>query len=151
MQPDIPQQPQEKLDNISKVKSLINPLRESLALTLKTAAQALHQNSLIDAGSTKAVDAVIPRFDKNLEEFYSICDQFELHLKTAAECLMQGASSTRYLQFQVAPTRTEPMSYQDGNVLTYPHYLATVRTQVAYAKEIHDSLTATAQNIAPSE
>ena len=52
MQSDIPQQPQEKLDNISKVKSLILPLRETLSLTLKTAAQALHQNSLIDAGST---------------------------------------------------------------------------------------------------
>ncbi|KAK6631679.1 hypothetical protein RUM43_013743 [Polyplax serrata] len=151
MQSDLPQQPQEKLDNISKVKSLIIPLRESLSSTLKTAAQALHQNSLIDAGSTKGVDAVIPRFDKNLEEFYSICDQIELHLKTASECLTQGSSSARYLQFPVAPTRTEPLGYQDGNSLTYPQYLATVRTQVAYAKEIHDSLAATAQTIAPSE
>jgi len=45
------QQAQEKLDNISKVKSLMHPLRESLMLTLKTAAQTLHQNNLIDAGS----------------------------------------------------------------------------------------------------
>lgn len=28
----------------------------------------------------KGVDLQIPRFDKNLEEFYSICDQIELHL-----------------------------------------------------------------------
>lgn len=46
-----PQQSQEKLDNISKVKSLMLPLRESLMLTLKTAAQTLHQNNLIDAGT----------------------------------------------------------------------------------------------------
>lgn len=71
--------------------------------------------------------------------------------KTAQECLSQGSSSARYLQFPVAPTRTEPIGYQDGNSLTYPQYLATVRAQVAYAKEIHDSLTATAQTIAPTE
>jgi len=34
MQPQIQQQAQEKLDNISKVKSLIGPLRESLAVSL---------------------------------------------------------------------------------------------------------------------
>ena len=33
LQPQIQQQPQEKLDNISKVKSLITPLRESLAVS----------------------------------------------------------------------------------------------------------------------
>ena len=146
MQQEIPQQPQEKLDNISKLKSLILPLRESLSQTLKTAAQALHQNSLIDAGSTKGVDAIIPRFDKNLEEFYSICDQIELHLRTSIECVNQGASSQRYLPCPVTPTRTEPMGYQD-NTITYPHYLATVRAQVSYADENRKSLTATAQNI----
>jgi hypothetical protein len=26
------------------------------------------------------VDVPVPRFDKNMEEFYSICDQIELHL-----------------------------------------------------------------------
>jgi mediator of RNA polymerase II transcription subunit 29 len=33
LQPQIQQQPQEKFDNISKVKSLITPLRESLAVS----------------------------------------------------------------------------------------------------------------------
>lgn len=28
----------------------------------------------------KGVEQQAPRFDKNLEEFYSICDQIELHL-----------------------------------------------------------------------
>nr|CAD7269389.1 unnamed protein product [Timema shepardi] len=36
-------QPQEKLDNISKVKNLIG--------TLKTTAQAIQQNGLVDVGS----------------------------------------------------------------------------------------------------
>lgn len=98
----------------------------------------------------KGVDGTIPRFDKNLEEFYSICDQIELHLRTSLECTIQKRGGDRYLQYDVEPTRTEHMAYQD-NKFSYPHYLATVRAQVAYVKEIHDSLTATAQNIAPTE
>lgn len=152
MQSQVPQQhAQEKLDNISKVKSLIGQLRESLGVTLKTAAQTLHQNSLVDVGTLKGVDVPVQRFDKNMEEFYSICDQIELHLKTSIECLNQGASSQRYLHLTVTPTRTEPLPSQDGSTLTYPQYLATVRTQVAYAKEIHDMLLAAAQNITPAE
>ncbi|XP_075227608.1 mediator complex subunit intersex [Lycorma delicatula] len=146
-QPQMTQQAQEKLDNISKVKSLITQLRESLAVTLKTAGNTLHQNSLVDVGNMKAVDVPAPRFDKYMEEFYSICDQMELHLKTSIECLNQGASSHRYLPLTVNPTRIEPLPTQDGNTLTYPQFLATVRSQVAYAKEVHDMLLSAAQNI----
>ncbi|KAJ9574708.1 hypothetical protein L9F63_008121 [Diploptera punctata] len=155
MQQPMPQQAQEKLDNISKVKSLITPLRESLALTLKTAAQTLHQNNLVDVGSfhdfivLKGVDVPMPRFDKNMEEFYSICDQIELHLKTSIECLSQGSASQRYLPLQVALTRTDPIPGQE--MLTYPQYLATVRAQVSFAKEVHDMLVGAAQNVAPGE
>ncbi|KAK7790666.1 hypothetical protein R5R35_006554 [Gryllus longicercus] len=146
----MPQQTQEKLDNISKVKSLIGPLRESLAITLKTAAQTLHQNSLVDVGSLKGVDVPVPRFDKNMEEFYSLCDQIELHLKTSIECLSQGASSQRYLPLQVATTRMEPLPGQDG-VQTYPQYLSTVRTQLVYTKEVQDCLMNAAQNLVHGE
>ncbi|XP_046670029.1 mediator of RNA polymerase II transcription subunit 29 [Homalodisca vitripennis] len=151
MQPQM-QQPQqhaqEKLDNISKVKSLIGQLRESLAVTLKNAAHALHQNSQVDVGTVKSVDmAPPPRFDKSMEEFYSICDQIELHLKTSIECMNQGASSQRYLPLAVAATRTELIPNQDMNILTYPQYLSTVRAQVLYAKEVHDMLLTAAQNI----
>ncbi|KAF6207691.1 hypothetical protein GE061_016139 [Apolygus lucorum] len=78
--PQPPPQAQEKLDNISKVKSLIGPLTTSLSTTLKTAAHNLHQNALVDIGTSKNIDILPPRFDKSLEEFYSICDQIELHL-----------------------------------------------------------------------
>nr|CAD7434409.1 unnamed protein product [Timema monikensis] len=144
-------QPQEKLDNISKVKNLIGPLKESLSGTLKTTAQAIHQNGLVDVGSLKGLDVAVPRHDKHMEEFYSICDQIELHLKTSIECLNQGTSSQRYLPLPVAPTRTEPLPNQDGGTLTYPQFLATVRSQVSYAKEVHDTLMTAAQNIAPTE
>ncbi|XP_063233783.1 mediator of RNA polymerase II transcription subunit 29 [Bacillus rossius redtenbacheri] len=144
-------QPPDKLDNISKIKSLVGPLRDTLAITLKSASQAIHQNSLIDVGSSKGVDIPTIRFDKHTEEFYSICDQIELHLKTSIECMNQGSSSQRYLPSAVVPTRTEPLPGQDQATLTYPQYLGTVRSQVAYAKEVHDTLVAAAQNITPSE
>lgn len=52
MQPGLVQPPQqmEKLDNISKVKSLIVPLRESLKNVLNSAAQLLTQNNVICNG-----------------------------------------------------------------------------------------------------
>ncbi|XP_043490986.1 mediator of RNA polymerase II transcription subunit 29 [Polistes fuscatus] len=145
------QQAQEKLDNISKVKSLVGPLRESLAVGIKTAAQTLHQNSLVDIGSLKGIDQLDHRFNKNMEEFYSICDQMELHLKTSIECLSQNSSSIRYLPMTVLPTRTDTVSAQEGPALTYPQFLMTVRAQVGYAKEVHDTLVSAARTIAPGE
>ncbi|XP_018322544.1 mediator of RNA polymerase II transcription subunit 29-like [Agrilus planipennis] len=144
------QQPPQPLDNISKIKSLIGPLRESLSNTIKSAAQTLNQNSQIDIGSLKGFDNQIPRFDKSLEEFYSICDQIELHLKTSIKCLSQGDSAGKYLHLPVAPTRSENLGIPD-NTLTYPQYLLTVNSQISFTKEIHDTLVAAAQNISPSD
>lgn len=148
--PQQPQQPHQPLDNISKIKTLVGPLRESLTNTIKAAAQTLNQNSQVDVGSLKGVDAQIPRFDKCLEEFYSICDQIELHLKTSIKCLSQCESGNRYLHLPVNPTRSESIGMAD-NTLTYPQFLAAANAQVAYTKEIHDTLVAAAQNISPSD
>ncbi|XP_023246876.1 mediator of RNA polymerase II transcription subunit 29, partial [Copidosoma floridanum] len=144
------QQPQEKQDNISKVKLLMGPLRDSLALALKTAAQTLHQNSLVD--TSKGIDPPDHRFNKNIEEFYSICDQIELHLRTSIECLGQNSSSNKYMPVSVIPSRTEmigPGVPQDA--LTYPQYLMTVKSQVQYTKDIYNLLYNAARSITPSE
>lgn len=72
--------------------------------------------------------------------------------KTSIECLNQGASSQRYLNMTVTPQRSEPVpGQQEMNTLTYPQYLATVRTQVSFAKELHDMLLAAAQNVTSAE
>ncbi|XP_026279401.1 mediator of RNA polymerase II transcription subunit 29 [Frankliniella occidentalis] len=139
------QQTQEKLDNISKVKSLIGPLKDHLAVALKSAAHLLHYNTMVDNGSSKGLDVVPPRLDVSLEAFYSTCDQIELHLKTAIECLNQGASSQRYLPLNVLPTRTEHQPGQEG--LLYPQYLATVKAQIQFAKQMHDILIMAVQNL----
>uniref|UniRef100_A0A2C9GUH5 Mediator of RNA polymerase II transcription subunit 29 n=1 Tax=Anopheles culicifacies TaxID=139723 RepID=A0A2C9GUH5_9DIPT len=138
----------EKVDNISKVKVLVGPLRDALSTTIKTAAQLIQQNTLADAGS-KTVDLNnAPRFDKHLEEFYSICDQIELNLKTAKLCMQQSASSQQYLPIPVA-TSQPPLT--ETNALTYNQYLEVVKLQIGYAKDIHDTLICAAQNISPSE
>ncbi|XP_058448100.1 mediator of RNA polymerase II transcription subunit 29 [Malaya genurostris] len=138
----------EKVDNISKVKGLVGPLRDALSTTIKTAAQLLQQNNLNDAG-TKGSDmsASTPRFDKHLEEFYSICDQIELNLKTAKLCMQQGASSQQYLPIPVAPTPNPA----ETNALSYSQYLDVVKIQIGYAKDIHDTLICAAANMQPSE
>lgn len=141
------QQSQEKLDNISKVKSLIGPLRDSLALALKSAAQTLHQNSLID--TSKGIDPPDQRCNKNMEEFYSICDQIELHLRTSIECLGQNSSANKYLQVTVLPLRNENIGVPDA--LTYPQYLTTVRTQVQHIRDIYNAVYNASRAISTNE
>lgn len=124
-------------------------------MTLKTAANLLQYNNLIDNGPIKLTtmdnsNQAPPRFDKHLEEFYSICDQIELHLKTSILCLQQNSASQRYLPSTVMTTRIEPIPTNE-NALSYPQYLSTVRQQIAYAKDVHDTLICAAQNIAPAE
>lgn len=122
-------------------------------MTLKTAAQLLQYNNQMDNGPIKGIDnsnQTPPRFDKHLEEFYSICDQVELHLKTTILCLQQNSTSQRYLPSTVMATRAEPIP-DNENALSYPQYLSTIRQQIVYAKDIHDTLICAAQNIAPSD
>lgn len=65
--------------------------------------------------------------------------------------MSQSSSSQRYLPLQVAPTRMETLSGMQDGTLTYPQFLATASAQVAYTKEVHDTLVAAAQNISPSD
>lgn len=121
-------------------------------MSFKSAAQLLQHNNCVDNGTIKAFDAnqQTPRFDKHLEEFYSICDQIEAHLKTAMVCTQQNTSLHRYLPATVIATRVEPCPSNE-NALAYPQYLSSVRQQIAYAKDLHDTLICAAKNITPNE
>ncbi|CAG4959750.1 unnamed protein product [Colias eurytheme] len=152
MQPAMPQQTQQdKMDNITKVKTLMGSLRESLPMTLKSAAQILHQNHSVDCNTQKGLENPASRFDKNLEEFFSLCDQMELHLRTAITCIQQAQSAAHYLPLTVIPSRMDSGPTTQETTLSYPQYLNTVRLQISYAKDIHDTLVAAAQNISPTE
>jgi len=132
-------QDQPRMDNISRAKALMPNLQESLRTVLKMAGQAISANSMIDSGS-KSVELDTSRFDKSLEEFFSVCDQIEMHLKTSIECIGQGMSSHRYLSTPVSSTKMD-------NSITYPQYISTVKGQIAYAKEVHDVLADATQKM----
>lgn len=122
-------------------------------MTLKTAAQLLQHNNYTDNGPAKGFDGAnqtAPRFDKHIEEFYSICDQIEIHLKTSMHCIQQNTALQRYLPTTVVPTRVEPCPNNE-NALAYPQYLTAVRQQIAYAKDLHDTLVCAAKNTTTTE
>lgn len=79
-------------------------------------------------------------------QFFSICDQVELHLLTAKKCIQQATSSQVYLPVPVVPIRSNEMSQQESS-LSYLQFLELVNTQITYAKDVHDTLVMAAQNI----
>ncbi|KAI9577412.1 hypothetical protein GQX74_013655 [Glossina fuscipes] len=145
------QQQSEKIDNISKVKSLFAPMKESLLNTFRGAAYTLQQNNSADSlKRDPLINAT--RFDKHLEEFYAYCDQIELHLKTAMQCMQQLSSAQYYLPGAVTALRTE--SYMQDNPagpMPYPTYLNTVRVHIQSAKDIRDTLISASQNISQAD
>ncbi|KAF6288574.1 mediator complex subunit 29 [Rhinolophus ferrumequinum] len=86
----------------------------------------------------KSSDGPIQRFDKCLEEFYALCDQLELCLRLAHECLSQSCDSAKHSPTLV-PTATKPDAVQPDS-LPYPQYLAVIKAQIACAKDIHTAL-----------
>lgn len=90
----------------------------------------------------------VPRFDKNLEEvsrysdswqrlqlsfvfwfqFFSICDQFELHLITAKKCIQQNNFAQAHLPVPVTPVRQPNEAMKTS--LTYLQFLELVKNQV---------------------
>lgn len=82
-------------DPVQRFRLLLPQLKESLQTLMKVAAQNLVQNSSIDNGQ-KSTDGALQRFDKSLEEFYALCDQLELCLRLAHECLAQSFDSAKH-------------------------------------------------------
>ncbi|KAK2706919.1 mediator of RNA polymerase II transcription subunit 29-like isoform X2 [Artemia franciscana] len=138
---------QQRIDPIQKAKALIWPLKENLSAAMKLAAQNLQQNNMIDLATGKASDNAPPRYDRQLEEFYAICDQLELNLKNAIECAQQTSSSHRYANVPIVGSRPEtPTALEPIN---YSQFLNLTRLQVEFCKELHDSLIETSVSIAP--
>uniref|UniRef100_A0A8D0H3G2 Mediator of RNA polymerase II transcription subunit 29 n=1 Tax=Sphenodon punctatus TaxID=8508 RepID=A0A8D0H3G2_SPHPU len=113
---------------------LIPPLLENL---MKVASQNLLQNTNIDNGQ-KSNDGAVQRFDKSLEEFYALCDQLELCLRLAYECLSQSFDSAKHSP-NLVPTATKPDTVQ-AESLPYSQYLNMIKSQISCAKDIHNAL-----------
>ncbi|XP_035207936.1 mediator of RNA polymerase II transcription subunit 29-like, partial [Stegodyphus dumicola] len=100
----------------------------------------------------KTLDDTPPRFDKTLEDFFSICNQIELHLKAIQECILQQKDSVQYLPLHVTLGKQDPSSgpSQDGN-LSYTQYLSTIKGQVNFAKAVQEMLADGARKITQAE
>uniref|UniRef100_A0A8B9PVI0 Mediator of RNA polymerase II transcription subunit 29 n=1 Tax=Apteryx owenii TaxID=8824 RepID=A0A8B9PVI0_APTOW len=93
----------------------------------------------------KSADGALQRFDKSLEEFYALCDQLELCLRLAHECLSQSFDSAKHSPTLV-PTATKPEAAA-GESLPYTQYLPLIKAQIAGAKDIHNALLEGANKI----
>lgn len=61
----------------------------------------MNKNVCVIIHSKGVVDVPVLRFDKSLEEFYSICDQIELHLvRTYTFTILLVGSSIRLIIFR---------------------------------------------------
>ncbi|CAG2169252.1 unnamed protein product [Oppiella nova] len=148
--PSAPQPSEQKYDLIARVRQLVWTLKESLANVMKVSAHNIQHNSQIDSGLKASEESnSVVRFDKALEDFFSICNQIELYLvsdssaenKTILECAIQARDSHQYLPFTVNKTdniETNPNMTPDS--MSYNQYLMTIKGQVNFAKSIHDML-----------
>ncbi|KAL8219954.1 UNVERIFIED_CONTAM: Mediator of RNA polymerase II transcription subunit 29 [Gekko kuhli] len=124
-------------DPVQRFRLLLPQLKESLQNLMKAAAQNFVQNTNIDSGQ-KSTDGPVQRVDKTLEEFYALCDQLELCLRLAYECLSQSFDSAKHSPTLV-PTATKPDAVQTES-LPYTQYLSMIKSQIACAKDIHNAL-----------
>ncbi|XP_072126211.1 mediator of RNA polymerase II transcription subunit 29 [Mobula birostris] len=139
------QQAQQQDDPVAKFKLLIPQLKDSLQNLMRIAAQNLSQNTTIDNGQ-KSSDTALQRFDKSLEEFYALCDQVELCLRLAFECLSQSIDSAKHSP-NLVPTATKPDTVQTES-LSYTQYLSMIKSQISCAKDIHNALLECSKRIA---
>lgn len=90
-QPPQQQQRQQEDKLVSKARELMGPLKEKWNLTLREAA-----NKIQIAGnpeSSRNVDHC--KFESNLEDFNALCDQMELNIKSAIDCINQVCTCAR--------------------------------------------------------
>ncbi|KAF4103960.1 mediator of RNA polymerase II transcription subunit 29 [Onychostoma macrolepis] len=140
---------QQDFDPVHRFKMLIPLLKDSLQNVMTIASQNFGHNAAIDNGlntTEKGNDAAVQRFDKSLEEFYALCDQLELCLRLAHECLSQSIDSTKHSP-NLVPTATKPDTVQTES-LSYSQYLSMIKSQISCAKDIHNALLECSKKIA---
>ncbi|XP_056466570.1 mediator of RNA polymerase II transcription subunit 29 [Gadus chalcogrammus] len=136
---------QQDVDPVQRFKMLIPQLKESLQFVMTIASSNLGHNTAIDNG-VKTNDLPAQRFDKSLEEFYALCDQLELCLRLAYECLSQSIDSAKHSP-NLVPTATKPDTVQNES-LSYSQYLGMIKSQISCAKDIHNALLECSKKIA---
>lgn len=141
------QQQHQEHDAITKVKIIVGHLKESLRNLMKISAQAFSHSAAIDNAS-KTPDEIAARFDKGLEEFYSLCDQLELSLRLAYDCTTQYMEGSRYTPVPLVHSHKPEMVTTEA--LTYGQYISTVKSQIQCASDVHTALLDCCQKLGHS-
>lgn len=134
----ISQQPQVQqestLTSVEKIKALVPHLKKSLINLMRLAAESMKEPHHASA------------VEKALEEFFSYCDQLEMHLSIALEGFNQVIQHKKYLnpeylKYSFAPGQTTDVVQQ------YQQFSTVIRSQVALATSLHDALLSCAENL----
>jgi len=131
--------------SIKKLKALVPHLKKSLSNLMRLAGEALRRDDIY-ASSSSASAASTSSVEKALEEFFSICDQLEMHLGIALEGFNQVIQHKKYLnpeylKFSFAPGQSPDVVQQ------YSAFCTVIRSQVALASSLHDALVNCADQI----
>lgn len=133
-QPPAPQQPpslrHQDANPVNRFKALVPQLRESVRELLTAAAASLAREAPADGAR---------RVGAALEEFYALCDELEVCLRLAHECLSQSADSFAHSPTLVR-TAIKPDAGAPSEVTSYACYLSSVRTMVSCVEEVRKAL-----------
>jgi len=125
---------------------------------MEAAGAHISANSNMDNGfpQGRPNEENLPRFEKMLEDFYSLCNQIEFCLRTILECAIQTRDSNSYIPFQIGKEQqidfTPPgMLLNSESTVGYPQYLSIIKKQVNYAQTVYDILQETVKKIRQSD
>ncbi|XP_064601015.1 mediator of RNA polymerase II transcription subunit 29-like [Liolophura sinensis] len=143
------------VDPIAKFQLLLPTLKHSLVNLMKISSQVLQQNGFTDGGRGKLSESPSPqqKFEKSLEEFYSICDQIEVNLRLALETHCEIADSVKNTPVPLHGQKLDSTVSHDGQTSQsglYSQYLTIVQAQINCAKELHEMLTESARKLGES-
>ncbi|NXS16296.1 MED29 polymerase, partial [Mystacornis crossleyi] len=127
-------------DPVQRFRLLLPQLKESLQVGGARSGRGLPPKWVVACSKgAKSADGALQRFDKSLEEFYALCDQLELCLRLAHECLSQSFDSAKHAPALV-PAAPKGEGGPGGETLPYTQYLPLIKAQIAGAKDIHNAL-----------
>ena len=149
-------------DHVTNLRNLVGQLKESFAVSFsaiyfmsnsleqqnlnRTMAANIQHNSQIDGGQ-KSNEGKVKNFDKPLEDFLSLCNQVERHLKTISDCVVQQRDSQKYIPFSFAskleangPVELAAPNPGPDTFISYNQFMNIVKSQVNFTKGVQDIL-----------
>jgi mediator of RNA polymerase II transcription subunit 29 len=140
-------------DPIGEAQGLLPVIKQSLGNLIKVACEALIHQTSMDDNEKLDVAAIKPgQFDRQLENFYSVCDELQVCLITALDAVVQSRESSDIYKVVDAPGPGDaqvPRTHQTFT-LSYDQCLDAAEKRAAEIKELHDILQEFAHSLKTS-